>query len=322
MSSVKKYVVDLDKPEKERWNEIINDNKENCLHAFKEMDKMAKSNAISRIMSYVLETIAKYYLNSGKALYIDELKSISEILNVPVEKVLMCQLCYEMAAACTSVGMNINGKMYHYRTMDWDMVFLKALTIHVQFKKNNKLLFEGITWAGYIGILTAMVPNEYSLSINYRRSNGNLIGNIMKASKMHWPIGYLCRNLLESETSFDDFIKILDCTDLISPCYVTLCHKSGNSVVLIRDSDKCVDKITSSTCVIQTNKDPGPTDVNILYSCEREKLVNSIIGNDLHKMNNAESIISVFNKYPIINEETVYVSVLVPEESKIMTYLP
>lgn len=321
MQQIKKYIVNLDLPEKDRWTTVIQDNKELCLNAYDEMDKLVRTSTIGKLVKYGLESVAKYFLNSGQALYSDEINSISTLLNVPAEKVLMCQLCYEMAAACTSVGMNLNGKMFHYRTMDWEMMFLKKLTIEVDFQRDNKTIFTAITWAGYIGVLTAIVPNQYSMSINFRRSNGNLVGNFIRATSMHWPIGYLCRILLEKQSSYVQFIDDMSNANTISPCYVTVCHKNGTLNVITRDCDKVVSIRTDEYNVVQTNKDLGETDVDILYSCAREKMVNELIKSDGDKLTCINDIITLFNKFPIINEETIYVCVMIPEDSHVYTYL-
>ena len=69
------------------------------------------------------------------------------------------------------------------------MDFLKDLTINVVFIKHNKVLFKGVT-PGYVGIVTGM-NDTYSLALNFRASNGSLIGNVMRTIGMKWPVGYL-----------------------------------------------------------------------------------------------------------------------------------
>ena len=328
-TKIKKYVIDLDTDEKHRWTNIILEHKSECLVAFSEMEKLVNLSTTAKVAKYLAKSIASAYVYFGKVLYLDELKSIAKILNVTVEKVILYQLVYEMFAACTSIGCKVNGDMIHFRTMDWDMEFLKKLTIELEFKKSGKTLFRSITWAGYIGVLTAMVPNNYSVSINYRASSGGvtvskLIGNLKRCLGLSWPIGHLIRILLEKESDLATFKYQVSHADLIAPCYVTICDKAGKSMIIIRDNNRLVDTIESPNYVVQTNKDPGPNpESNILYSIQREKLANKILAEYTQEPNaNHKDLFKKLCKRPIINEETVYMCIMIPAANVLETYIP
>jgi N-acylethanolamine-hydrolysing acid amidase len=99
--------------------------------------------------------------------------------------------------------------------MDWDLPQLRDLTIEVKFfrnlnsfkkldfQKGGKTLFLASSWAGYVGVLTGVRPNSYSVSINFRRTEkGNLWQNIKQSLKGGWPTGFLVRVVLEEDNSF------------------------------------------------------------------------------------------------------------------------
>ena len=193
------------------------------------------------------------------------------------------------------------------------------MTIEVDFIKNNKILFTATTWAGYIGVMTGLAPYKYSVALNYRRSNGTILTSIKRTLMRKWPAGYLLRYGLENEYSFVEMDKLLTLTELVSPCYLTLCDVDKTCKVLIRDCDKVVEKRESKYKLIQTNND-NESGINILYSNERRQKVVEIL--DVMEDNlTYEDIKKLFDKWPIINEETIYINIMDPSKNLLKTYL-
>jgi len=55
--------------------------------------------------------------------------------------------------------------------MDWELSFLKPLTIEIIFRRGNVPVSICTTWVGYLGILTGMTlnnPDPVSVSVNFR----------------------------------------------------------------------------------------------------------------------------------------------------------
>src|SRR3990172_5153866 len=132
LKPVKVYKIDLDLPGSERWKQVFEENQEACKESFDEMDKVIHSMTSAIYGGWfakkTVEMTIKLFVKLGKAWYLDELTYMAKAINVPVEKLIMCQLCYEICATCSSIGIPIDGKMYHYRTMDWDFEFLRKIT--------------------------------------------------------------------------------------------------------------------------------------------------------------------------------------------------
>lgn len=80
---------------------------------------------------------------------------------------------------------------------------ISVLAIEVEFWKGGSLQYMATTWAGYVGVLTAVKPQSFSLSINFRCCNtGNVFTNIMSAIKGGWPVAVFIRNVFETAPSF------------------------------------------------------------------------------------------------------------------------
>jgi hypothetical protein len=170
------YKINLDLDPSDRWKQVMFDYKDLFIEAMNNMESiMAEFGILGGAINFA-SAIACKIMNG--IMYREELQSISNISGIPLHKLVLCQICYEMFAACTSVVIKGHNNI-HFRTMDWEMEFLKKITIKVQFMKNDKYLFEAITWVGYMGIVTGM-SKKHSIAVNYRRANGTLMGNMWR----------------------------------------------------------------------------------------------------------------------------------------------
>lgn len=271
------------------------------------------------------------WLYSNKVFYIDELRAISTKSGIVLEKLIILQLCYELFACCTSILINENDKIIHYRTMDWEMPELKDLTIDVDFIKNGKHIFSATTWAGYIGVMTGIRFGVCTVALNYRRSSsdGSILTNFNKSISGSWPVGFLIRHLLETEDNYDNIKMYLSNSALISPCYLTLGGvKAGEGVIISRTRDN-VDKIQTlgplnHDFIVQTNidydKETDNSVPNIMYSQQRIHVVKNIMKN-YDETNDLKTIVQRFNVWPIINETTVYVTIMCCTDNKVYCYV-
>lgn len=91
---------------------------------------------------------------------------------------------------------------------------------------------------------------------------------------MKWPIGYLVRSIIENIFALNDTKNLLETSQLISPCYITLYVHNQQSYIITRDCDKTVN--TRSDNLVQTNCDWNKTKPNILWSLERIKFIKSV----------------------------------------------
>lgn len=314
------YKVDLDSPPQERWVEISLAYKDRMTSAVSYIKKILGS------ASSAVGWIA--WIFSGYVFYIDELRGISRSTSIPLEDLIIIQLCYEAFACCTSVIYDKTTKPFHYRTMDWDLPALRDLTIQVEFVKNKRVLYRASTWAGYVGIMTAVRKNIGTVSLNFRRTDtGSVLNNLYSMIGGSWPAGFLIRHAIESADSYDQLVNFLSNSDLISPCYFIVGGvKRGSSAVLMRDRNTVRKIKMADVQYVQTNIDYDKIDAdvpNILMSRERIQKVHDIIGSGLEAdaIKSDADILSLFDTPPIINYETVYISVMRCDTGSIGTYV-
>ena len=142
-------MVNLDDPPQKRWEAVINDYKDH----FKQIEKIINdliSQELGKTGMFLKSLVASLMsglTKSGAVYYNAELKAIAARSNMPLGLLVVMQLIYEASAHCTSIVCNDkNGKPIHIRTMDWEMAFLRPMTIEVEFYRDNKLIAMGTSW--------------------------------------------------------------------------------------------------------------------------------------------------------------------------------
>jgi len=321
MKEVPTYNFDLSLPANKRW-EVIFDSFSGKDIGYLRDEGRKILNPYSSMISIVDNFIISF---SDKIMFYEELQYISKRTNMLFSEVLLLQLVYEANSACTSAIFTIDNKSktgkskysqdstnrigrskYFFRTMDWDMEFLKKFTIKLNVMREGEMITEAVGWLGLVGYFTATsIKNKYSISVNYRRTTNqmNILNNIYRTINGYYPIAYLVRVVVNSH-NIKETIKSLKNTQLISPCYFIVCdwntYKDISLVrdcIITRDCDGTVNKRTTE--LIQTNCDFDKTGPNILYSIERRNLFKAILST-------TDGSVNDFLRQPIINHETIY----------------
>jgi len=251
------------------------------------------------------------FTRSSQILYYDEICYIAQRTEMDPFEILLMQLIYEVTSACTTAILNIGDKEFFFRTMDWQMPFLKEITIGLNIKKGPELIGKVTSWLGYVGYLTAtQIPAGYTMAINYRRTKDisitTIFGNLFRTIRMKWPVGYLFRYIIDSGMSHNNAKNLLVTAELISPSYLTLYVPKGKSCIITRDCDKTSN--IRDTSLIQTNCDWDKTEPDILWSISRQRHIGTV-QNVLNGETNVTSkeVLKLLLQHPVLNYETVYI---------------
>lgn len=191
---MKRLKVNLDLPPEERWS---------FLSPYK--------NDIDELIGYYLndlmdvsffeDTIELYKNSFVPASYVKELESIAQISEFSVNQLLIANLYYDalkFVFGCTSFAVEGNKAPFHARNLDWwsQNGALRTMTKVFDFVKDDKVLFSGIGWAGFIGILSGIKNGAYSVTLNAVSSN--------EPPNLAPPITFLLRDVLEEEGGDDE----------------------------------------------------------------------------------------------------------------------
>ena len=308
-------------PGPNKWTEVE--------HHFKEIIPEIHDTFLSLYNDSVryIDPLIKFavYMKSDKMMFMEDLQYFSKLFNVELHVMIAINLYYELSSSCTTICSTINNKNVMFRTMDWPLDFLRKITFKMITPK-----YTAVTWFGCVGLFTAC-NTKHAVAINYRTTNtngvmdmiGKVIGKALQAFQHAWPTSYLVRHIFDNDLSSEEAEKLLNESQLISPTYFTFCPLVGTPKVIQRfatPSGTVISEKTDHVCLCQTNIDAGAGDdvPNILWSLNRREFVSDY-GKASYK--NAEAMIKAFISFPVLNEDTLYNTVMMPEDGSITSYI-
>lgn len=134
VSVPRRFVVNLDLPPTIRWQHILRLYVDQFRDVEKKIETMINEMLgqwLGPMIEKVLSTIMSGITRLGLVYYGEELKGFSQDTGIPLGKLVLMQFVYECVACCTSIVCpnKQTGVPIHIRTMDWELEFLKPLTI-------------------------------------------------------------------------------------------------------------------------------------------------------------------------------------------------
>jgi hypothetical protein len=341
--SIKKFVIDLNVPPNKRWNKILDDPilREHLLAlmnnlgslfsdineppppGFKNRDDFFKQ--LSSNLFLQLKNLNAYYL-------VDEMKGIANHLNIPVWDVALLHLLYEAeGGGCTSIIMTSDDDKSNSKTnspifgrvLDWDFSELLApLTVEITLVRNSKVVLEGLTFCGFVGLLTARRPSVCAAAVHFRRSNDSSdLSTSPSPSNPAWPVAFLVRHVLQAPNleTFEEVKSLLSHSPLWAPCFIVMTGNNMEQCLVIR-RDNTTFKIRKmnplENVMIQTNVDhiidckqqkKGEEVEDFMFSHQRDSTIKKYLLNVKdNTQTNKEKLWNVMSVSPVLDEASVH----------------
>jgi len=262
--------------------------------------------------------------------YADELRGVAAAFNgssgMDLGKVVLLNLIYDFSAFCTSiVAQNAQGSIYHVRNLDYPFPGLQNVTIEVDFQRNGQTVYRGVTFAGYIGLLTGVRPSGWSVTVNQRDIPGDSVldwfKNIEEWMAGATPLALRLRETLEMNSTFSDAISTLQHVHLMSTVYLTLAGtQPGEGAIVTRDRDDPADVwwIASPEAWYrgQTNDDHWLPPLD-----DRRDAMNAMMSMLNSSSITLPSLYSVLSTPPVFNHATRYTALMHPATGEIQTMI-
>ncbi|EPS38533.1 hypothetical protein H072_7678 [Dactylellina haptotyla CBS 200.50] len=172
-----KYVVNLDLPPRQRYQQIGKDYKEKILTLTPLFDEVLSPVPYKGVVSFIARAILRRVHTSEEQ---EEIKGLVEVTGVPLYLMIAFNTFLDTFMGCTSGAVRLvpdpnkvdgldedRDKMVHFRTLDWGMDGLRSLLIEVDYQRGGKTIARAITYAGFVGVLTG-VRKSLSISLNFR----------------------------------------------------------------------------------------------------------------------------------------------------------
>lgn len=113
---------------------------------------------------------------------------------------------------------------------------LRELVVELDFQRSGKTVYKSVNFAGYVGVLTGIKPQRYTLSLDERFNiDGGFVGIIRWLLGDHsakWA-GFLMRDVLEEADGYPEALHTLTTTKLLAPVYFILGGNSTGQVKLM-----------------------------------------------------------------------------------------
>src|SRR6516162_834992 len=162
------YLIDLANAEAKRWAEVISREKTVASRLVAEAEK-----EFERVPELLRWVFARLYQAFG-GLYRGEMVSWADALGVSLGTVTILNCAYELSHlrwpklfGCTAGVRWVEGLgMIHVRNLDWPLAKMGAATRLIRFRRGTRE-FVSVGVPGHVGVLSGMVPQAYSVTINW-----------------------------------------------------------------------------------------------------------------------------------------------------------
>jgi len=333
------YQVSLDESPRTRWNHVVN-------HKLKEIHKAI--GVVEKLMAdfspKIVQAIDKYLpilVNKLPEPYNEELKGIAATTKIPYGEILLFNIFYEVFTACTSiVATNSSGYNIHARNLDfglfmgWDQVnntwllteALRPLVVNIDFTRQNQTVYKSVHFAGYIGVITGMKTNAFTLSLNERFNiNGGYIG------LLEWILGirsgswttFLMRDVLEKANSYEEAVNLLSKTQILAPVYFIVGGvRPFEGSIITRDRSSLTDLLSINSTkegwyVLQTNYDNWK---NPPFFDDRRTTGLKCMSETTTEKISFGTIYDVLSTKPVMNLLTTYTTLMQVNEGILLTF--
>jgi len=143
-------------------------------------------------------------------------------------------MMYELSAGCTSIAAeDTSGVMWHSRNLDWGTVgtSFSNLTYLVTYTRGGSVVFSSVHFIGFLGSLTGMKNNGFSITIDERDLNDPLqilLNVIRLEDKQGMEVSWLVRKTLETQTTYSAALAAVSKTNISAPVYYIVSGLTGD----------------------------------------------------------------------------------------------
>lgn len=337
------FTINLDLPAEQRWQQIGKERSTQIAHLLTTFKNVLLS--LTSEAQHLINFIDKYVgilVETLPVPYRDEIRGLSKASGLNLGEVFLYNIFYEVFTVCTSiVAQAPNGTLYHARNLDFGLFMgwdpnnhtwevteaLRPAIITLNWQRKNQTVFKSVSYAGYIGILTAIKPGVFTLTLNERF---NLDGGYIGIFK--WLIGdrsgswvsFLTRQTLEDATSYEQAKHLLTNATLLAPAYFILGGtKPREACIITRSREKTVDVLNMSTngstwYILETNYDHWKPP---LFVDDRRTPAHRCMNNMTQQNVGFAGLFDVLSSRPVLNKLTTYTALMQVDSGRMETYL-
>uniref|UniRef100_A0AAY4E7B9 Acid ceramidase n=1 Tax=Denticeps clupeoides TaxID=299321 RepID=A0AAY4E7B9_9TELE len=336
------FTVSLDEPPAGRWSAVVAARKAELLTMIQAIKELANSLVPSGELVKLVDRVFPLIVDTLPYPFNEEIKGIADVSSVPLGEIVLFNIFYEIFTVCTSVvAEDLKGNLYHSRNLDFGFLMgwdrqnkswtitekLKPLVVNVDFQRNNQTVFKSTSFAGYVGMLTGIRPNIFTLTINERFNfDGGYVGIlewILGNRDAMW-VSFLARSVLENSTSYEEAKKQLTVTEVLAPAYFILGgNQSGQGCVITRTRTLALDVWEIELklgrwYVLETNYDHWDEP---FFLDDRRTPAMTCMNRTTQANISFKTLYDVLSTKPILNKLTTYTTLMDVSTGRLESYL-
>jgi hypothetical protein len=343
---VERFVVNLDLPPRERWKKVIAE-KVDALKALLDIIEVAFKLSQPKVTRELVDASMAGIENE----YLEEMRGIAEAANVSVSDVMMANMYYEISGvadtpldlskSCTSiVTQNANKTIYFGRNQDYPPPFTLVM-IHAVFEKGGVMQYEGTTFAGTIGLATAMVPKGWAASINARgnpkKGTAKGIDEAIAAAQRGasiFPI-FIRKTMDSIGPHYNEAVLFMRANEMIMSGFIIMGGShAGEGAILTKNATSGLEgtdvfSIFSEPSpaggawyVVQTNTDHwlSPPASAYGYNISRREAAVEVLDQIGEQNIDLDGVWRTLDTEPVFNPATIHTELVAPEWSEYQTW--
>lgn len=294
--------MNLDLPARERWSFLVDYKEEvnELLQCY--LSDFVGAEDLFEGVGAIKETVVS-------SEYLEEIECIASISDYTADQVLLANLYYDflkLYLGCTAFAVETPQGNFHARNLDWwtDNNLLSSHSRIFLFQRAGKTVFKTVGWLGFIGALSGIKPNGFSITLNAVSSNDS--------AELAMPVSFLLRDVLEKCNSLGEAQSVLEQTKIASDCLLLLTGTKADEMVVIERTPTRSATRTSKNNRIAVTNDYKLIDNNF---SEESELQSTSCG----RYERAESLLSsnlptTFEEYfEILRDQSVMMGITVQQ---------
>jgi len=233
-------VVDLDMDPQDSWTAIVQPLTAQIKNLISVVTQFVPPEFLQKVLTHCDNNSPQEFLDRFPAPYGDEISGIATATGIPVCEIILYNIFYEVTGLYTSIVVqNTDGHIYHGRNLDfgvspaWDKKnntwlmteALRPLLVNINFQSQEKTAFMTTQYAGYVGVLTAVRPGAFSLTVD-SRFNADLDEYLVKwlfnkQDTANW-LAFSTRTVMENYEDYASAVSALSNMVMIGPSYIIM----------------------------------------------------------------------------------------------------
>jgi hypothetical protein len=328
-TDVPTYLIDLGRDEARRWEEVIS--REKTVAGRLVQEAGAQFERVPELLRWLL---AHLYQRLG-GLYRGEIASWAEALGVSLGTATTLNCAYELSHlrwpklfGCTAGVRWVDGLgMVHVRSLDWPLATMGAATRLFRFRRGARE-FVSVGVPGQVGVLSGMLPQAYSVTINWAPP--------VALPCFEFGPAFLARETLETCDSYDAAVRRLTETRLSTSVFFTVCGTAqGQACVIERTQREAVVRPMPGPVLVQANhhvagrfaknnedilegEDDGDV-FSLAGSGQRAETLNRTLA-EIPVLCTVEALANALNTPTVLNHDTCQQMVFCPASGEVQVW--